>query len=65
MASMTLRWALGIAVAVTIIGKETGPEPLGVYRTVFAVFAVSVALCWAVLAFVYPRVSTLQADLEA
>ncbi|MCC6435960.1 MAG: MFS transporter [Acidimicrobiales bacterium] len=55
--------ALGIAVAVTIIGKETGPEPLTVYRSVFAVFAISVALCWAVLALVYPRVSSLRADL--
>ena len=30
---------------------------MAVYNRVFMVFAVSVALCWAVLTFVYPRVS--------
>ncbi len=49
--------ALGIAVAVTMIGKGTPAHPAAHYNRVFAVFAVSVALCWAVLAFVYPRVS--------
>jgi predicted MFS family arabinose efflux permease len=49
--------ALGIAVAVTMIGKSNQPDPIGVYHRVFTVFAVSVALCWAVLALVYPRVS--------
>jgi predicted MFS family arabinose efflux permease len=49
--------ALGIAVAVTLIGKADRPDPLAVYDRVFAVFAVSVALCWLVLWLVYPRVS--------
>lgn len=49
--------ALGIAVAVTIIGKAGRPDPLAIYERVFAVFSVSVALCWLVLALVYPRVS--------
>ncbi|MEZ5261256.1 MAG: MFS transporter [Acidimicrobiales bacterium] len=57
--------ALGIAVAVTIIGKEGGAEPLTAYRTVFVVFAVAVALCWAVLALVYPRVSRLQEQVAS
>ncbi len=49
--------ALGIAVAVTMIGKGVPDDPVAVYNRVFMVFAVSVALCWAVLTFVYPRVS--------
>lgn len=49
--------ALGIAVAVTIIGKGGRPNPVAIYNRVFAVFLVSVALCWLVLAFAYPRAS--------
>jgi EmrB/QacA subfamily drug resistance transporter len=51
--------ALGIAVAVTMIGKAGRPDPVAIYHRVFVVFAVSVALCWAVLALIYPRVSNL------
>ena len=58
--------ALGIAVAVTMIGKGTPAHPAAHYNRVFAVFAVSVALCFVVLAFVYPRVSArTRAQAEA
>jgi EmrB/QacA subfamily drug resistance transporter len=54
--------ALGIAVAVTIVGDADRPDALAAYDRVFAVFACSVALCWAVLALVYSRVSRTPAD---
>jgi len=53
--------ALGIAVAVTIVGPADRPDPLAAYHRVFIVFAAGVALCWVVLRFVYRRVSSLSA----
>jgi predicted MFS family arabinose efflux permease len=51
--------ALGIAVAVTIVGPADRAGPMGAYRLAFVVLAVSVALCWAVLRFVYRRVGAM------
>jgi EmrB/QacA subfamily drug resistance transporter len=51
--------ALGIAVAVTIVGSADRPDALDAYRRVFAVFAVAVALCFVVLRFVYRRVGAI------
>ncbi len=51
--------ALGIAVAVTIIGPADRPDPIAAYHRVFVVFAVAVFLCWAVLRFWYRRVSAI------
>ena len=49
--------ALGIAVAVTVIGPADRPNPLVAYQQVFLAFAVSVFLCWVVLRFWYRPVS--------
>ena len=51
--------ALGIAVAVTIIGPADRANPMAAYRLVFLVFAVAVFLCWVVLRFWYRRVSAI------
>jgi EmrB/QacA subfamily drug resistance transporter len=56
--------ALGIAVAVTIIGPADRVDALDAYRNVFAVFGVAVALCFVVLAFVYPRVIAASNEQE-
>ncbi len=53
--------ALGIAVAVTIVGPADRAHPMAAYRTAFVVLAVSVVLCWLVLRFVYRRVGALPA----
>jgi EmrB/QacA subfamily drug resistance transporter len=57
--------ALGIAVAVTIVGAADRPDPLTAYRHTFIVLAVPVALCWAVLRFVYRRVGAIPANPDA
>lgn len=49
--------ALGIAVAVAIVGDIKRVDIMAAYHRVFWVFLVSVSLCWAVLFFVYPQVS--------
>ena len=51
--------ALGIAVAVSIIGPADRVDPMGAYRLVFLVLAVPVGLCWVVLRFAYRRVSAI------
>lgn len=54
--------SLGIAVAVSLLGKAGRPDALAAYHRVFTVFAVSVALCWLVLWLIYPRVSATQRE---
>jgi EmrB/QacA subfamily drug resistance transporter len=56
--------ALGIAVAVAVLGPADRVDPLGAYRTAFIVLAVSVAGCWAVLQFVYRRVGAIPATSD-
>jgi MFS family permease len=51
--------ALGIAVAVTIVGPADRADALAAYRRAFIVLAVAVALCWVVLRFVYRRVGAI------
>jgi hypothetical protein len=51
--------ALGIAVAVTIVGPADRLDPLAAYRRAFIVLAAAVALCWVVLRFVYRRVGAI------
>ncbi len=53
--------ALGIAVAVTIVGPADRVDPMTAYRQVFVVLAASVAACWVVLRFVYRRVGAIPA----
>jgi EmrB/QacA subfamily drug resistance transporter len=57
--------ALGIAVAVTIVGPADRADPLTAYRNTFIVLAVPVALCWAVLRFAYRRVGAMPLDTAA
>jgi hypothetical protein len=57
--------ALGIAVAVTIVGPADRADPLTAYRHTFIVLAVPVALCWAVLRFAYRRVGAMPLDTAA
>ena len=49
--------ALGIALAVAILGDKNRPDFMAAYHRVFWVFLVSVTLCWAVLFFIYPKIS--------
>jgi EmrB/QacA subfamily drug resistance transporter len=56
--------ALGIAVAVAVVGPAGRPEPLAAYRTAFVVLSVSVAACWAVLRFVYRRIGAIPPDTD-
>jgi len=51
--------ALGIAVAVAVVGPADRLDPLPAYRLAFVVLSISVAACWAVLRFVYRRVGAI------
>ncbi|MFN0091358.1 MAG: MFS transporter [Acidimicrobiales bacterium] len=47
--------ALGIAIAVSIIGSPDRPDAAAAYDRVFLAFTGSVVACWLVLFFVYPK----------
>ncbi len=57
--------ALGIAIAVSLIGDKNRPDAVAAYDRVFWAFTVSVIGCWLVLFFVYPRVARRHAPLIA
>jgi hypothetical protein len=50
--------AMGIAIAVAVIGDRLRPDPSAAYDRVFIAFGLSAVACLVVLALVYPRVST-------
>lgn len=56
--------ALGIAIAIAIIGEPDRADRLAAYDRVFWVFVVSAIASWALLAFAYPRSET-QASTSA
>ncbi len=47
--------ALGVAIAVSVLGDKDRPDVLAAYDRVFWVFLSSVVACWLVLFFVYSR----------
>ncbi len=47
--------ALGIAVAIAIVGDPERANPMAAYGRAFAAFAVAGLACWALLVFVFPR----------
>ncbi|MDA3039718.1 MAG: MFS transporter [Actinomycetota bacterium] len=49
--------ALGIAVAVSLLGSAAVPDSIASYKLVFGVFGVCVVACTLVLWLIYPRVS--------
>ncbi len=49
--------ALGIAVAVSVLGSAAVPDSIASYKLTFGVFAACVAACTLVLWLIYPRVS--------
>lgn len=46
--------ALGVAIAVSILGDPGRPDAIAAYDRVFLAFSASVVACWAVLFFFYP-----------
>jgi EmrB/QacA subfamily drug resistance transporter len=48
--------ALGVAIAVVILGDPGRSDVVAAYHRVFLAFTASVVACWLVLFFVYPRV---------
>lgn len=49
--------AMGIAIAVAVIGDPGRADVLDAYRRAFVAFTLSAAACWVVLMFLYPRVA--------